>query len=97
MKKNFILSVILGFSSIAFADHDHTVNLKTSNLTCGDKYHITLKSTPAELKAHCDVVKTETELKLHGLKKEIKFYTDDGSYIECKFLRNKLQKCKIDD
>lgn len=94
MKKIFTLAAIISISNIAYADQ--VVNLNITNLMCG-KYKITTSSTPSELKTNCKVVKSKTEKEFFGKEDKVKFNTDDGSYVECKFRNDKLSRCKFED
>lgn len=94
MKKGIFLIASIGVFNYAIADH--TINLVTTNLTCG-KYHITMQSTPTEVNKNCKIIKSEVEHEHNGIEQKLKFYTDDGMLIKCKFLNNRLHKCEIDD
>jgi hypothetical protein len=93
--KNLILTLFL--SAVTFAFADQTIQLDDPNvsLTCG-KYEITKNSTAKEIRRHCHVVdyKTSGIFRKH---ETLKLLTTDGTYVKCRVINDKLNKCKIVD
>lgn len=96
MKNGIFLILLLSILQPVYSDQPINFNDPNNNLMC-NKYKINANSSKNDLSTNCIVVKMKSEQESYGRKDKLKVKLNDGEYLKCIFVNDKLKGCNLDD